>query len=132
MRTASTDRRRHATGEQGSAMVEMAIVLPILLLLVFGITGFGRLYNAQITVTHAAREGIRDYAIHQDVAQAESLARQAVSTTLNPGPMLISTSPCNPGEPATMAITYPFSLTVPFFGDKVVTLSADGVMRCGG
>ncbi len=45
MMTTRGFRQRSGTGERGAAMVEMAIVLPVLLLLVFGIIDFGRLYN---------------------------------------------------------------------------------------
>jgi Flp pilus assembly protein TadG len=43
--------------DRGAAAVEMAIVLPLLLLVVFGVIDFGRAYNARILVTSAAREG---------------------------------------------------------------------------
>ena len=102
------------------------------MLLVFGIIEFGRLYNAQVTLTHSAREGIRDYAIHQDISQAEGVARQAGSATLNTTLMAFTTSSCDPGDPATMTIAYPFSMSIPFFGDDLLTLSGQGVMRCGG
>ena len=39
--------------------MEMAIVLPILLLLLFGITEFSRIMGAGIMVTHVARDGAR-------------------------------------------------------------------------
>ncbi|MBT8216030.1 MAG: pilus assembly protein, partial [Acidimicrobiia bacterium] len=39
--------------ESGAAMVEFALILPLLLLLVFGTIEFGRAYNAQNTLTHA-------------------------------------------------------------------------------
>ena len=113
-------------------MVEMAIVLPVLLLLVFGIIDFGRLYNTQVTLTHAAREGIRDYAIFGDRDQAENVARQAVTSfdrTLMEFP---PASDCIPGQPATMTITYPFNSSIPFLGESILTISAKGVMRCGG
>ena len=38
-------------------MTELAIVLPILCLLLFGIIKFGILYNNYVTVTYAATEG---------------------------------------------------------------------------
>ena len=117
-------------------MVEMAIVLPVLLLLVFGIIDFGRLYNTQVTLTHAAREGIRDYAIFQDEVQAKNVARQAVTSfdTTSPTPMFIelSPSPCDPGQPTTMTITYLFDSSIPFLGEGIITIVAEGVMRCGG
>ena len=52
--------------ESGAALVEFAIIAPLLLLLVFGIIEFGRAYNAQNSLTHAAREGAREYAITQE------------------------------------------------------------------
>ena len=113
-------------------MVEMAIVLPVLMLLVFGTIEFGRLYNAQVTLTHSAREGIRDYAIHQDAPQAEDVARLSGSSTLDTTLMAFTTSACDPGDPATMTITYPFTLSIPFFESDLITLSGEGVMRCGG
>ncbi len=132
MRKTCIAHNKRARRESGAAMVEMAIVLPLLLLLVFGIIELGRLYNSQVTLTHAAREGIRDYAIFQDPVQAEDTARQAVSATFDPAPMVITTSACDPGDPTTMTITYPFRLRIPFVGDNIITIVTEGVMRCGG
>ena len=64
-------------------MVEFAIILPVLLLLVFGVIEFGRAHNTQLTLTHAAREGVRTYAITQDAAQGQSTA-EISATTLDP------------------------------------------------
>ena len=45
--------------ERGSAMVETAIVLPILLVLMVGIFEVGRAYETWQVLTNAAREGAR-------------------------------------------------------------------------
>ena len=46
-------------GEKGAAALEFAIVLPLLVILVFGIVDFGLLlYNKQV-ITNASREGAR-------------------------------------------------------------------------
>jgi len=50
-------RRLFGSPDQGAAAVEFAIMLPLLLLLIFGIIDFGRALNAQVTITQAAREG---------------------------------------------------------------------------
>lgn len=52
--------------EKGQAMVEFALVLPILLTLLCGIIDFGWLYYNQITLNNAAREGARYAVIHYD------------------------------------------------------------------
>jgi len=45
--------------EQGQALVEFAIVLPILLMVVCGIIDFGWLFYNQLSVQNACREGAR-------------------------------------------------------------------------
>lgn len=47
------------TSESGSATVEFALVLPIFLLLIFGMIEFGRLLSVQHLLNTAAREGAR-------------------------------------------------------------------------
>ena len=39
--------------------MEFAVVLPLLLLLIFGIIEFGRIFQASLVVNHAARESAR-------------------------------------------------------------------------
>lgn len=53
--------------EGGVALVEFAMVLPLLLVLVFGIVDFGRAFQTWITLTNAAREGARLGTVSQDV-----------------------------------------------------------------
>ena len=51
--------RKKKTSQEGAAVVEFAIVLPLLLLLLFGMIEFGLLmYNKQV-ITNASREGAR-------------------------------------------------------------------------
>ncbi|WP_137122227.1 TadE/TadG family type IV pilus assembly protein [Segeticoccus rhizosphaerae] len=52
-------RRRREGHDRGAAAVEMALVLPLLIVLLFGIIDFGRIYTAQIQLSQAAREGVR-------------------------------------------------------------------------
>jgi Flp pilus assembly protein TadG len=43
----------------GQSLVEMAMVLPVLAFLTFGLVDFGRAYYFQVSITNAAREGAR-------------------------------------------------------------------------
>lgn len=112
-------------------MVEFAIIAPLLLILVFGIIEFGRAYNTQNTLTHAAREGAREFAITQDAALGEAAAKNA-ATTLNPTQITATLSACDPGQPASVTLEYPFELHIAFFPVTNVTMQSEGVMRCGG
>jgi hypothetical protein len=51
--------RTRCSDERGANLVEFVIVLPILLLLVFGIIEFGINFDRKIATTNAAREGAR-------------------------------------------------------------------------
>ena len=51
--------RRTRRTQSGQEMVEFAILLPLLLLFVFGVLDLGRVFHAAITITNAAREGAR-------------------------------------------------------------------------
>ncbi len=119
------------TSEKGAALVEFAIVAPLLLLLVFGIIEFGRAYNAQNTLTHAAREGAREYAITQDPVAGEAAAINA-ATSLDSTLITATLSACDPGQPATVTLEYPFQLRIAFFPAADFNMQSQGVMRCGG
>ena len=51
--------RRAAPREAGNAIIEFAIVAPLLLLLVFGIIEFGLTLNHDVDLTNGVREGAR-------------------------------------------------------------------------
>lgn len=51
--------------QQGQALVEMALVLPIFLILIIGITNFGFIFSSQLTANQAAREGARFLAVYE-------------------------------------------------------------------
>jgi Flp pilus assembly pilin Flp len=46
-------------GQDGAAAVEFALLLPLLVVLLFGLIQFGTAFNARIQATNAAREGAR-------------------------------------------------------------------------
>lgn len=125
------DRRSRAQGDGGAAAVEFAMLVPILLALVFGITSFGLLFHQQIQLSAAAREGARSMAIKK----VQATAIQAVKTAapnLNPANMTISVpSTCATDTNVTVTVSYPFQFEY-ILGRASRTLTATGVMRCGG
>ena len=130
-----------ARNERGAAAVEFALVLPILIVVLFGIVEFGRAYNAQITLTHAAREGARALAVGHTVAEAKTRVDDAATPlSLDPAdvtpvgtvtPSGSDAYSCNVGNEVGVEVTYPFEFIVPLFGVDF-DLSSKATMRCGG
>lgn len=130
---------RRAPRDRGAAAVEFALLLPLLMLLVFGIVDFGRALNAQITLTQAAREGARMAALGE--ANVVS-GTQAAATGLSPvGVTVTSSCPAGAGAGvnAVVKVTYTFTFVTPvsaiakIFGSgfgSTISLSAQGVMPC--
>lgn len=111
--TRSVERR----AEAGQALVEFALVAPLLILLVIGLVEFGRAWNAFQVITDAAREGARtaviaDPAITQDSVYStiqSALARAA----LDADSAVIDLSGVDgaTGTPARIEIRYPYRFT---------------------
>ena len=49
--------RRDRGGQRGATLVELALLLPILVVMVLGIIDFGRLIHARLVITNVSREG---------------------------------------------------------------------------
>jgi len=126
--------RRNDRHDRGAAAVEFALILPLLVLLIFGIVEFGRAYNVQISITNAAREGARVMAVHNDPAMARSAASAAapaVTPAIAPGNVTVSPANCVAGATVTVTIRYTVTLMTGFFGPGF-PLTGKGVMLCGG
>ena len=92
--------------QRSQAMVEFAIIAPLLLFLIFGIVDFGRVIYVYITLNQAVNEGvrvaIRDSPLLPTNADVESAAKiHAVDVSLaNPcpnGPITSTAPPANQG-----------------------------------
>lgn len=128
-------RRAVRSDERGAAAVEMALVLPILILLVGGIIDFGFAFNAQVSLTHAAREGVRVEAIGTgDGAQAAEDAFFAPAVIPGSTSATVTRScPINDGAQVTIDADYGFFFLqlIPLIPNEM-TLQGQAVMRCGG
>ena len=72
------------SGYKGQDLVEFAIILPILALIIFGITDLGRAVYYFTTMSNAAREGARYGSIHvsEIIADDANLCNQVVSWSI--------------------------------------------------
>ncbi len=123
-----------ARSERGAAAVEFALILPVLILLVLGLMEYGRVYNVQVSLSNAAREGARTMAIQNDAGKARTAARAAapsVSPALTSANVSVSPAVCAAGSTVTVTVNYTVQLATGFFG-PTLPLTGTGVMLCGG
>lgn len=109
-------RRKLIGNRRGQALVELALVLPVLLTLLLGIVEFGRLFSAYMTIQHAAREGVRLGIL--GATDAEIIGRvQANSPSLDPAKLTVSVTPQfslrTPGTIMTVSVAYNHRIAVP-------------------
>lgn len=118
--------------ERGAVAVEFALLVPILIMMLLGIMEFGRAYNAQASLTNAAREGVRSMAINKDQDIAEAAAKNAASH-LDPAILDFDFSPadgCPAATQVTLTINYNLSTITGIAGP--FTMTGTGTMLCGG
>jgi Flp pilus assembly protein TadG len=102
--------RRRAADEQGQALVEFALLLPILLLLMFGIVQFGLALNSANDETHLANEVARYATVNENPSAGTLQAwgkSQADSGALTGQTVCISfpKGTTNVGDPVEVKVT---------------------------
>ena len=131
--------------QNGAAAVEFAIVLPLLILLVFGIIEFSVAFYDKAMITNASREGARAGIVFSDMdaSQREAEIIGVVDTYCGDhlitfgAPTDVATttegSGGSSGEPLTVRVAYQYSfLVLPNFVTDLtggITLVAETVMR---
>lgn len=133
--------RRFLTDETGASAVEMAILLPLLVMVVFGLIEFGLLLYNQQVITNASREGaraaivgdcshrltdaqigqiVRDYCIDPKDASKKRLI--TFNQVNNPPATSVSPSPSNctaggagltAGDDVAVTVQYTYSFLAP-------------------
>jgi Flp pilus assembly protein TadG len=105
--------------EDGAAAVEFALLLPLLVLLLFGLIQFGLAFNTRIQATNAAREGARMAVVGIDdwadvgggVAFWDAVRQDAGLADLD-NCVLATTGVV--GGTLTVTFDYPLDLVIPF------------------
>ena len=120
--------------ELGAAAVEFALVVPVLFSLLFGIVEFGHIFNAQIQVTAAAREGARSMALSNSVTTAQATtvaAAPGLNPLLTSAQIVIAPASCGVGSNTTVTVNYTVPSITGLFSTGI-TIKGTSVMRCGG
>lgn len=75
--------RRFHRDDRAAAMIEFAIVAPLLFLLVFGIIDFGRVFFLYNNLTNAARDGARYGSVLPEGGASVTTVRSTVRSRIN-------------------------------------------------
>jgi Flp pilus assembly protein TadG len=104
--------------QRGQTMTELALVLPILVVLVLAIAQFGIAFNNYVTLTDAARAAARKGAVSRDASDPKGdcqNAGYAAGGNLNkPGTDFVvnCSSSWTIGSDVTVTATYPYSISL--------------------
>lgn len=77
--------RRGGAGDRGSVAVELAFLMPLLLLLLSLLYGYGRVAQANGTMEAGARDAARAASQARSATEARQAAERAVRSSLGPG-----------------------------------------------
>jgi Flp pilus assembly protein TadG len=128
----SRSRRR---SEGGQALVEFALLLPVILLLVVGMLEFARAWNLHQVMTDAAREGARVLVLNDETSDWDK-ARGAMWNQLaqfgyDPSYASMSYAPVgnykNTDEPITVTLSLPYKFAM--VGPLSFTMRTSFTMR---
>ena len=124
-------RRRRQSGQ---ALVEIALVLPILLMVLMGIIDFGRVFHGYLAVTNAARAAVRQAAVGASDALVIQTAMDS-SSTLDISQVTVTVSPSlfqrYPGGSITVQVQYNLAILTPIvrsFMPNPLTINGKAVM----
>ncbi|MCH7993958.1 MAG: pilus assembly protein [Planctomycetes bacterium] len=108
-------RRHHDRRRRGSAVVEFAVVLPLLLTILFGIIEYGYVFMVRQSLQHAAREGCRLASLQTSVPPYANVI-QRVNDVMAPINVPINTPTVTQGPCAeTVEVSVPYA-SVSLFG----------------
>ncbi|MDP4153378.1 MAG: TadE/TadG family type IV pilus assembly protein [Bacillota bacterium] len=128
--------KRFFKKENGQAIVELAITLPILLSLLCGILDFGWIYSNKLIISNCSREGARTAMFTNDSniqAIVCSKVKESAPTFLR-DKLTVSVTYDSDGD-TNVTVSSPIQVLTPisgiFLGGQILTLSSSTVMAAG-
>ena len=138
--------RRTRRDARGQTIVEVALILPIFILLIVGVFDFGRAIYAYNTVLNASREGARQAIVDQTLEHIqERAAEQATALGIDPATVEVDYrsfgsdvpgscdgevgTPDVVGCTAVVRVEYDYEAVTPLIGQLVGELTVAGETR---
>jgi len=115
---ATTNRKRNRQSERGDSLVELALILPVLLLILIAILDLGRAVYAYHVVANCAREGARYGVVSgRTSSQIEGVVK-AAAVGLDPSKLTVTVS--NPtADTVRVEVDYRFELITPLVAQAI-------------
>jgi Flp pilus assembly protein TadG len=111
-----TFKKHNITSERGQTMTEFAMVLPLLVVLLFGVIQFGIAFNNYVSLTDAVRAASRKAAVSRESGNPVGdclAAAQNASGDLKQSKLTVTcSSSWQPGADVTVTGTYPYSINL--------------------
>lgn len=120
--------------DRGAAAVEFALVFPMLVLVLIGIVEYGSVFNTQLMLTSAAREGARAMAVTGDAAQARTAVINAaigLSPALTAANVTVTPTSCTATTNVSVTIVYAKPYLTGLFG-ATIALEGKSTRKCFG
>lgn len=121
--------------KRGQALVEFALILPLLMLILLGIVEFALILSNQLILENAAREGSRYAVLGATDAEVRVYLLELTEPLSGADPTLVispSTASRLKGVAVTVGLTYQHNLMTPIISNIVggqIQLSAAATMR---
>ena len=127
--------------ERGVAAAEFALLLPVLLMILFGIIEFGMIMYSRELITNASREGARAGIVQGPPKRTEGeiiaiATTYLTGTGINTANVTFTVTGEGLTNPNTLTVTatYPYSFLIPYIPTVVgipnpLTITAQTVMR---
>lgn len=114
--------------DTGQALVEFALVLPVMLLMLFALVDFGRGFYTWLVVTNAAREGARVGATQKPLTDIQQRILDSASGLDTADLTITVTNVQGPrGQPIVVDLSYDFGFVTPI-GD-ILNLVSGGTLN---
>ncbi|MHB1126966.1 MAG: TadE/TadG family type IV pilus assembly protein [Bacillota bacterium] len=102
-------------GERGSAIVEVAVMFPLILMLVAGFIMLSQAVRISTVLEVAAREGAREFSVTHDTVRAATKAKNELSIGgIDPDKATITVS--TNGSDREVVVELSFPIYIPFAG----------------
>ena len=145
-----TPRLQNLKGQEGSNLIESALIFMVLMSLLLGIVDFSRALYTYHFLSNVARDATRWAAVNGAACTSDGSCASSASaadiqnyvasitppgvdpTKLDTDPSWPGTGACagqnNPGCPVLVKVSYPFTFVVPFIRSTPLTLSSSSEM----